>query len=163
MKEWFNSLVPRERLLVLAAGAVSIAGLFFLFVWEPLVTANDNLEQQVISAQELNNWLSDVELEASDLRASGRRNSVKGLNQSLLSVVDQTSRTSGLGEAVRRIQPEGDDQAQVSLEEASFNQMLFWLSELERNYGIRATALTLTRGEKVGQVQVRMTLTRASS
>lgn len=163
MKQWFNSLVPRERMLVIAAGIVTLAGLFFLMVWEPLVTANENLEQQVISAQELNNWLADVELEAQDLRSSGARNTQKGTNQSLLSVVDQTSRTAGLGEAVRRIQPEGDNQAQVSLEEADFNQMLFWLSELEKDYGVRATALTLTRGEKIGQVQVRMTLTRPAA
>ncbi len=163
MKEWFNSLVPRERMLVLAAGAISMAVLFFLLVWEPLVTANDNLEQRVISAQELNNWMAGIQQEATDLRSSGRRNAIKGRNQSLLSLVDKTSRTSGLGEAVTRIQPEGEDQAQVTLEEAGFNEMLFWLSQLEQDYGIRATALTLTRGEKAGVVQVRMTLTRANS
>lgn len=161
MKEWFNSLVPRERLLVIAAGIVTLAGLFFLIVWEPLVTANDNLQQRVVSAQELNNWLADVAVQADDLRNSGRQNALKGQNESLLSLVDQTSRSAGLAEAVRRIQPEGDNQAQVSLEQASFNQMLFWLSDLEKNYGIRATAVTLTRGDKAGQVQARMTLTRA--
>lgn len=163
MKEWFNSLVPRERLLVLAAAVVTTAALFFLMVWEPLVTANENLSQQVISAQELNNWLADVEIEVADLRASGRRGTLKGRNQSLLSVVDQTSRTAGLGDAVRRIQPEGDNQAQVSLEAAGFNKMLFWLGELEKNYGIRATAVTLTRDDKPGLVQARITLTRSAT
>lgn len=162
MKAWFNSLVPRERMLVLAAGIVTLVGLFFLLVWEPLVTANENLEQRVISAQEMNNWLAGVAVEADDLRNSGRQTRLKGQNESLLSLVDQTSRAAGLGEAVRRIQPEGDNQAQVSLEQAGFNKMLFWLNDLEKTYGIRASALTLTRDEKPGQVQVRMTLTRNS-
>lgn len=161
MKEWFNSLVPRERLLVIIAGAVSLAGLFFLLVWEPLVTANENLQQQVISGQEMENWLTDVEKQATQLRRAGRHNNIKGSDQSLLSLVDQTSRTAGLGKAVRRIQPEGSDQAVVTLEAASFNQMLFWLSELEKNYGIRATALTITRDDKIGKVQARMTLKRS--
>lgn len=162
MKEWFTSLAPRERLLVTIAGIVTLAGLFFLLVWEPLVTANDNLEQQVISAQELNNWLTDVEDQAVQLRRSGQRNSIKGRDQSLLSLVDETSRNAGLGNAVRRIQPEGGDQAVVTLEEAGFNQMLFWLSNLEKEYGIRATALTVSRGEKTGKVQARMTLKRST-
>lgn len=161
MKEWFNSLVPRERLLVIAAGVVTVAGLFFLLVWEPLVTANDNLQQQVISAQELNNWLADVGGEVTQLRQAGRQNSIKGQSQSLLALVDQTSRTAGLKDAVRRIQPEGNDQAVVTLEEAGFNQMLFWLSEMEKHYGIRTTALTITQGEKVGKVQARLTLKRS--
>ena len=160
MRQWFQSLVPRERLLVIAAAVVTAAALFFLLIWEPLVQANERLTQQVVSAEELNNWLAGVEQQAQALRRSGRSQPIQGRNQSLLSLVDKTSRDAGLGGAVKRIQPEGGDQAVVTLEAAGFNTMLFWLRDLETDYAIRATAITITREDTAGQVQARMTLKR---
>jgi len=163
MKRWFLSLQSRERLLVAAAAIVAGGGLFFLAVWEPLNQSVTELRDRADSQRELAMWLGEVKQRANELRQRGGGDPVKARDRSLLSVVDETSRNAGLGNAVTRIQPEGDNRAAVTLEDAAFNQLVFWLHELETQYGIRATALSVNRDEEAaGVVQARMTLERTS-
>jgi general secretion pathway protein M len=163
MKSWFDSLAPRERTLVLAAAAVAGAAIFFLAVWEPLDRAVDAQRERVERERSLAARMADVRARAETLRGDRPRTPTRDRDESLLSLVDQTGREAGLGEAVRRIQPESDDRAAVTLEGAGFNELVFWLRDLERRYGIRPTALTVNRGEKPGTVSARLTLQRGAA
>lgn len=163
LREWFTGLAPRERRLLLAAAAVVGAALFFLAVWEPLDRAVADMHERVEREHALAAWMAGVRAEADNLQGRRPRTPVRGRDESLLSLVDQTSRQAGLGDAVRRIQPEGDDRTAVTLEGAGFNALIFWLRDLEREYGIRPAALTVSRGETPGKVSARMTLTRDSA
>lgn len=160
MKAWFDNLAPRERVLVLAAAAVLGAAVFFLGVWEPLDRAVAEQRERVQRERSLAAWMAGVAAEADSLHGTGRQAPVRGRDESLLSLIDQTSREAGLGEAVQRIQPESDDRAAVTLEGAGFDELVFWLRDLESEYGIRPTALTVNRGEEPGTVSARMTLRR---
>lgn len=160
MKAWFASLAPRERAFVVAAGVALAAAALYLFVWEPLFTAETQLRERVEREAVLAAWVSDLGSEAARLRQRAGETSIKGRDDSLLSIVDATARAAGLGEAIQRIQPEGDDQASVTLEAAAFNKLLFWLRTLERDYGVAVAALTVSRAEQTGAIQARMTLRR---
>ncbi|MES1945620.1 General secretion pathway M protein [Salinisphaera sp. PC39] len=160
LRQWFDGLARRERVMVLAAVAVAAIGLFYLGVWQPLDRAVADMRERVTHEQSLAAWMTGAAAEASELKGRRRGTPVQGRGESLLSLVDQTSREAGLGKAVRRIQPESDDQAAVTLEGAGFNALVFWLRDLERTYGIRPAALTVNRGEEPGTVSARMTLKR---
>ena len=41
--------------------------------------------------------------------------------------------------------------------------MLFWLRSLQRDYGVAASQMTVTRDEESGTVQARMTLSRGAA
>lgn len=160
LQRWLSSLAPRERLLVSAAALVVAAGAFFLFVWEPLHAGADELSQRIAGQRELASWLAAIETEAAALRRSAGAQDLKGREDSLLAVVDSSSRAAGLAQAVQRIQPEGSDQATVTIDGAGFNKMLFWLRALEHSYGVVVTSLAVTREETAGLVQARLTLKR---
>lgn len=161
MKNWFLSLAPRERLLVAAAAAVTVAAVFFLAVWEPLHKGAEQLEERIVRERDQAAWIAAIAAEAETLRATGR-GQVKAAGDSLLSVIDRSSRNAGLGDAVQRIQPEGDNRAAVTLEGSGFNALLVWLRTLEQTYGVSVAALTVSRGEQPGTIQARMTLRRTA-
>ena len=56
---------------------------------------------------------------------------------SLLTRVESSAQQQGLRDALKRLQPSGDNQIQVSLEGASYEQLMQWLSSL-RLQGVRA-------------------------
>lgn len=161
MKNWFFSLAPRERVMVATAAVFTMAALFYVAVWQPLHQGADELETRIASQRELATRVTTLGAEAEKLRSSSR-DSVQATDDSLLSVIDRSSRDADMDGAVKRIQPEGDDQAAVTVEGAGFNAMIRWLRELQQTYGVTVSALNVTRGEDDGVIQARMTLERGA-
>lgn len=145
--------------MVAAAAAVAVIVVFYLAVWEPLYRGAADLERRIAAERELTARVAALSAEAERLRATGG-GEIEGRGDSLLSIVDRSSREAGLADAVQRIQPEGGDRAAVTLEAAGFNRIIFWLHDLERRYGVTVSAVTVTRGDEEGTIQARMSLQR---
>lgn len=161
LRTWYQGLAPRERLAVIVGSIAVIFMLFYYVLWHPLNSSLSDARQRVVSETNQTRWMLGIRDEARLLQSSGNQTQIKGRGDSLLSIVDETSRAGGLGEAVRHIQPDQDNKATVSLQQASFNQMLFWLRTLQRDYGITTTEMTLSRdSDTPGNVEARLTLVR---
>lgn len=163
MKQWFASLAQREKIMVVSAAVVVIVFLFYMVLWQPLTNGIGTLNTRVASQRDLVSWLAGVTSQAQRLRGSGNHAQIKGQDQSLLSLVDKTSRSAQLGKAVRHIRPDGQDKATITFDAAGFNKLLFWLHDLQKEYGIDTRALTVTSEDKPGQVQARISLERNST
>jgi len=163
LRQWYEGLAPRERIAVVAGGIAVVFALFYYMLWQPLNNSVADARLRVNVQAEQARWMLGVRDEARLLQSTDTQRSIQGRNDSLLSIVDATSRDNGLGEAVRRIQPDNNDQATVTMEKANFNQILFWLRSLQRDYGVAASQMTITRDEEDGTVQARLTLTRGSA
>ncbi|HET7315511.1 type II secretion system protein M [Salinisphaera sp.] len=164
LKDWFYSLVPRERAMVSVAAVVVAIAVFYYGLWQPLNSALANAREQVSAESNQARWMLGIRDEAQLLRSSSQRQEPKGQDQSLLSIVDTTSRANNLGDAVSHIQPQNDDEATVTLDKANFNRVLFWLRTLQRDYGVIATEATISRVEDApGRVEARFTLVRGGS
>ncbi|MDA3921201.1 MAG: type II secretion system protein M [Salinisphaera sp.] len=164
LRQWFETLAPRERLAVVAGTIAVVFALFYYALWHPLNSALNTARTRVTAETNQARWMLGIRDEARLLQASGTQTALKGQNDSLLSIVDATSRSNGLGEAVRHIQPDNNDKAIVSLQKANFNQLLFWLRSLQSDYGISATEMTISRnGDTPGQVEARLTLVRGAA
>lgn len=162
-KQWYEGLAQRERIAVIVGGVVVILAVFYYGVWRPLNSSVSEGRLRLNSQAEETRWMLGVRDEARLLQASDTQREIKGRNDSLLSIVDATSRENGMEKAVRRIQPDNDDQATVTLDEANFNQMLFWLRSLQRDYGVAANQMTVSRDDETGTVQARLTLSRGNT
>jgi general secretion pathway protein M len=73
-------------------------------------------------------------------------------------VVDQTARAAGLGTALKRLVPQGDDQISVQLDAVAFNPLLNWLLKLEREQRLTLINLNVDRTGNPGLVNVRIIL-----
>lgn len=80
--------------------------------------------------------------------------------QSMLAAVNASARGAGLD--LQRFEPEGDLRVRISLEKAVFTDVMAWLADLERRYGIQVANLTADAQGDPGRVNLRLTLERAA-
>ena len=155
MKDWFESLQPRERLVVLAGGVLAVLILAFSFAWTPLRDAN--LEFDVTLA------------EKHSLLANARRLQALGAPpvpaaasaESLVLVVDQTHRAHGLGGTLSRNQPDGEDGIRVTFQRVPFAQLVSWLGALRQGHGIVVISANLDGTLQPGLVNASLVLRRS--
>jgi general secretion pathway protein M len=157
VKEWFNGLAPRERIMVSIAAVVVGLALVYVAAWSPLTSSVARLEQSVEEQQALKQWMQQSAAEVNQLRgAAGAAD-----HRSLLAVVDQTSKQSQLGPAVKRIEPDGQELVRVTLEQASFDDVMTWLGGLQRSFGVSVADVSIDRQADSGRVNARLTLKRS--
>ncbi len=158
MMELLNSLQPRERRTVIGGGVALLLMMIYFFGWEPLVNDVEQMQQNVSSRQVLKQWMQGAAQEVKQLKRSSTKHPQSASGQSLLALVDRTARRSRLGAALKRVEPEGRNGVRVWLEQASFDDMMRWLRELQRQYAITAKSITVDGQAVAGRVDVRMTL-----
>ncbi len=160
MRDWFDSLAPRERVLVSAGAVVVALVLFWAIVLAPLSSKVRQLSDRVESKKATLAWMSEAsaEIGAAGAVAAGAGDP----DQSLVVVIDRTARQSGLGEAITRNQPVGEDGIRVRMEGAGFDTVTQWLSQLQTTHGLSLEAATFERGAVNGTVIASITLRQPS-
>lgn len=163
MKAWFMQLAPRERRMVMAGAALLIIFLVYLLVWDPLIKHRQELQRTVKEQKALVAWMQQASQEAEQLRAAkGGPVGKVPAGQSLLAVVDQSAKNSGLGTAMKRVEPEGQDTTRVWFEQAKFDELMAWLDSIQRDFGIAVSSIVLERQEQPGLINARVTLQGAA-
>jgi general secretion pathway protein M len=158
MKQWLAQLNPRERRAVLT-GAAALAVIFVYFLaWQPFTNHLKQLRSRAETQQEQLAWMRQAAHDAQQLRAAVPAAGRLPPDQSLLGVADQTAKGGNLGSAMKRIEPEGQHSARVWLEQAAFDDLMLWLQNLKRDYGVHAADIVIERQEAAGRVNARITL-----
>lgn len=156
-KAWWSALAERER-RVLGAGAVVLAGVvLYLGVWEPLAFARSKQQADLAAARAL-----AVQLEALAASAPRHAGPTAGAGQSLLAIIDQSSKASALTKPPSRLQPEGEDTVRIWLEDVPFDNLMRWLGDLQSRYGVRVDNADIERESGPGLVNARLTLMRGA-
>ncbi|MEO5341909.1 MAG: type II secretion system protein M [Gammaproteobacteria bacterium SHHR-1] len=158
MTDWWHGLQPRERLSLLLAGLLIASVLVWQLIWVPLQTQLDKARTQVQAQQQLLAWMRQAaaQLKATDQAAEQQPDNS---STSLLSLVDQSARSAGLSQALKKIQPEGDE-VRVWLDQLDFDKAMLWLGALQRQ-GVSVSSLNAERAQAPGQVQMRLSLARS--
>ena len=160
MKNWWLGLNPRERAILAIAGVGLAAAVFFLAIWEPVFKQRDQLQVSVESQRNNLDWMEGAVAKLKGLRAASDDQRIQGGNQSLLSIVDQTSKQANLRKYIQRMEPESGDSVRVWVDAADFDHLAQWLSNLEKRYGVATTRATINRGDKPGIIDARLSLKR---
>lgn len=154
MKDWFETLRPRERVVIVLGGAVAVLILAWSFAWTPLRSANLNLDAAVAEKYGL---LADV----SRLQPSGTPPGPAAASaESLVLIVDQTHRAHGLGGTLSRNQPDGENGIQVAFQRVPFAQLVSWLGALRQGHGIAVVTANLDGTQQPGLVNASLVLRR---
>ena len=162
MRAWLERLAPRERLALLL-GVIALAlVLAYAVLWKPVVARHARLAQVVAEQDALLAWMQKTAGQIDALRARGA--GPKGAlaeGQSLLGLVDATTRAAGLAGQVSRVQPEGADIVRVWMDRVPFDRLIGWLVRLEADAGVQADSANVEAGERPGEVNARLSLKRA--
>ena len=160
MKEYLDRLSERDRLLLMLAAAAVIILLVFAG-WHSFASRVDRMHDVLSSRQATLAYMKQAAQQVRQLRGNAPVHSSTG--QSLMALLDSTARQSGLHDAVKRVDPDGQDKVRLRLEQAGFDDMLRWLESLNRSYGITVENITIDRLDSIGLVNARLTLTGASA
>lgn len=161
MKDWFDKLEPKERMMLAVGGVVLVLFLIYALVLAPIRSGYHALEQGVAEQRDTLAWMQGSAQTIQRLRSSSGT-AAQGLGgRSLLAVTDSTARAGGLGDALKRVEPEGSNSVRVWLDGAPFDVLVRWLGTLSTRHGVDANSVTLERSEVAGRVNARMTLEAA--
>lgn len=147
-----SSLSPRDRRTLLV-GAAAAAILFVLAVILPLDSSVSRLHDQVTRKQADLVWMRSV---APELAAAGPMHNAGG--ESLIVIVDQSARESGLGSALAGSQPSGVGNLSVQLEKAPFDALVGWLARLSQQNGVQIESATIDTAGEPGLVDASLVL-----
>ena len=159
--KYWQQLQPRER-LILSFAAVFFTGLLFYSVlWQPWHKAMDHM-QTVLPAKRVELIWMRQQAETVSGGGISQQSSVKGSNQSLLSVIEQSAKLTGVRDAIQQMVPRQDNsEVSVVLEGVSFNKWLRWIDSLSKQYGVEIIQLSAEREDKTPDIaEIRVTFER---
>ncbi len=159
MKQWLDRLDPRERRLVIGGGALALVLLIYLLGWLPFSRETARLREVVTEQRALASWMEQAAREARRLRGLQGGAAARRGSHSLLSLADQTARQAGLGGAIKRVEPEGQDKVHIRLEGVAFDDLIRWLEKLQLGRGVHIQSIAIDRRDTPGLVDARLTLT----
>lgn len=162
MKAWFESLDLRERRLLIGGGVLLLVLLLYVGIWEPLVNKVDSLRTSTAEQQTVLAEMRQMALEVKRLGGGKRSAARPASGRSLLSLVDSTAKSAQLGDALKRVQPDGEHRVQVWLEGVSFDQLVNWLVTLEQRQGIRAVSSVFEAKDEAGRIDARLVFEAAA-
>jgi len=162
MKEWYEKLDAREKRVVIGgAGGLLLLGIYFL-MWQPFIHGLHDLRKSTQAKQVELAWMQNAVKEIKQLQATRVVPARVAADQSLLGVIDRSAKARRLGEAVKRVQPDGTSKARVWLEDANFDLVIGWLEELDKRYGVSVEIITFEKQEEEGLVDARINFYSAS-
>ncbi len=156
MKDWYLRQSPRDRMIVVVVGVLTLVSLLYALAWYPLQARKVSTEQALISKQET---LEYVARAGAQLRASSG-NSVQGKtsDKAPYLLIDEVIRQAKM-DPPERVEPSGANGARVQFGEVEFDKLVGVLAELEL-YGLEVTTLTISR-KNTGTVSARFNMERS--
>jgi len=161
MKGWFASLAPRERVFITVAIVFVGISVAWFGLWQPLDARHKAVMQSVDAWRD---GLGALRPMKGQVQASAEGVAVaQTLNQSLVVIVDNSLRQRGLYNALQRSQPTpAGDGIRVEFEQAAFDDLMLWLGDLHRQYGleVEAGSFSIAANDSPGRVNSSVTLRR---
>lgn len=162
IQQHFQSLNQRDQKLVLVMAAILVVTLFYVAVWEPLHLNLEKQRNNQVTQIEIHSWMQNAATEVRSLKASGNKpGKILKKNSPVSIVAEQSAKTSGLKKQISKIESSGKNSAQIKVDNASFNQMLLWISTLKTRYGINVSSAKIERTDKEGIINARLVLNRS--
>lgn len=159
LREWLERLAPRERWLILAAAAFAGFALVYALGLQPLYAARGRAAAEVEAQRSL---LNDIEQVA---RRFGPQGAATGpapdTGESLVVLIDRSTRERGLGTYLKRNQPEGASGVRLRLENAPFDELTGWLVDVQGRHGLAAVSASFDPSGEPGRVNANLVLERA--
>jgi len=157
VKAWWEGLSHRERLLTAGGAVFTLVLLLYALAWQPFQTSHRRLRQSVAEQRAELAAMRQMAAEIKRLGGSGVTTSAPVDGRSLLTLVDQTARAAGLGAALKRVAPQGENRLGVQFDAVEFDKLVPWLNQLERDYRIVIVNLSVDRAA-LGRVNARLTV-----
>lgn len=160
MKDWFDTLQPREQMSVLVAAVFVAFAVLYFGIWMPLTSSQSSLSSSVSTWERA---LTELRPLKSAVRDSGVSAApAAGAGQSLVVIVDSSLNQYNLSSALQRSQPTGPNGIRVEFEEAAFDDLVRWMGAISSSYGMQVQSgnFSVSSQRIPGRVNASLTLER---
>lgn len=160
-REWFDGLAPRERMLVSAAAVLLVFAVVFIGILQPVVAGRSRAAEQLADKRAV---LADIERVAARFGPQSGAGATAGQpsSESMVVLVDRTTRSRGLAPYLRRNEPDGTANIRLRFENAPFDDLMGWLVEMQAVHGVSVVNATADPGKDAGRVSANLQLSRAA-
>jgi general secretion pathway protein M len=159
LKDWFYSLQPRERMMVLAGGGLVLIVAIYLLALAPFYKAVSARAERVARKEGDLAWMQSVGGELMALNANAPTSAAPS-NESLVVLISRAAGECGLGTALTGQTPSGENGMRVRLEQADFDKLVVCLGGLQQAHSVSVESATIDKSGKPGFVNASLVLTR---
>ena len=155
IKNRWESLEDREKLsLKVMVVALTLAIAYFA-IWSPAHKFMVDSQRSVEDRRELLALVISSRLALA--RSGAVNNAAPDMNsQQLVSTVTNMARTQQL--SLKRFEPSGESKIKVWVEDVSFDNLVAWLSKLDKAIKVSVEQISVEKQDKPGVVSARLTL-----
>jgi len=152
LKEKYQAMPERDRRALLMLGIFLLPALLYFALIFPVQRAHARFSQELEAKQSELQWMQESVAKMQSLRGSavGTQRQGRGLSQ----LISDSAPRYQL--QISRIQPRGDDEIQVWLEDAPFDQLVQWLHQSEQDFGLVVASINMTAGKNPGWVKMQV-------
>ncbi|HEB55874.1 MAG TPA: type II secretion system protein M [Gammaproteobacteria bacterium] len=159
MKERWQQLAPREKQLLILMSVVVLITLFYFALWKPLKTG---IEDGQLRLRAQTHALIKIRQQAAEVRqlrstGAGKQTLIED-SSSLLGLIERSAKQKNINGNLQKVQPEGQREVRVWMENVSFDQLISWLDLLSSRYAIQITEISVEHGNTPGIVNSRILL-----
>lgn len=162
LKSKFNSLQPRERIVVIAGSILVLVVAAYVLALAPLYKAVHAQAKRVQQKEGDLAWMRSVAGEVAVLSANAPSHPGSS-NESMVVLIDRTARECGLGASLTGQTPNGERGIRVRLEGAEFDKLMVCLGTLQQVHSVDVETATIDRAAKPGLVNANLVLTRVGA
>lgn len=162
LKDKFNSLKPRERMIVLGGAILVLVVAIYVLALAPLYGAVNAQAKRVAQKEGDLAWLRSVAGEVQMLSAAAPSRPGPS-NESLVVLIDRAARECGLASSLTGQTPNGERGIRVRLEAAEFDKLMVCLGTLQQVHSVDVESATIDRTAKPGLVNANLVLTRVGA
>ena len=142
--DWLMERTPRERWLLGMGAAMVLVWVAITLIWQPVQSRRQDARQQIAVYDRALAALQSSDAPAAPVDA-----------RALNAIVTEAAARFDL--TIRRLEPAGE-RIRVTLDDAAFQTLVLWLEAMNRDSGLRATELDLSRRPAPGTVNAIMVL-----
>ncbi|MGD2117897.1 MAG: type II secretion system protein GspM [Chromatiales bacterium] len=149
MLDRFNTLQAREQKILGFGALLLLILLLYEAVWTPLNERVELMHNQVSAQQQRISSLQQIVTEYQALQPV--ETSRPRVRQSLLSLLDRTSKQHQIKENIRSLTPDGNQKVRMRIVDAEFDRLAAWLANLSK-LGLKVQQIDINREDAEGLV-----------
>ena len=162
LKDKFNALQPRERIVIIAGALLVLVVAVYVLALVPLYSAVNAQAKRVTQKEGDLAGMRSVSGEVA-VRSANPPTRPGPSHESLVVLIDRTARECGLGASLTGQTQNGERGIRVRLEAAEFDKLMVCLGTLQQMHSVDVESASIDRTAKPGLVNANLVLTRVGA
>lgn len=149
MRNYWEQLSDRDRLMLSIGGIICVIYLFYLLVYCPLTTAVESKSQQWVEKTETLDWMKKIQ-------SQGINKVSKMKTDNLLSLFSSQLKQSPVAHFHYELQQMAENRVQLTFDQVPFVSFISWFRKLNQTYSMEVVEFMIEHTPTPGLVKLKV-------